>query len=213
MKLLSAREKPSVPYVSAGLFFLAAILSAIHPTSWMNWISETFPAWIGAAILIATYRRFPLTPLSYVLIALFCVILFTGAHYTYAQVPLGEWMKNWFGFERNHFDRIGHFFQGVVPAMVYREILLRRSLLKPGPRIFFLCCAMALSISALYEIFEWRYAIIFGGEAAADFLGSQGDIWDAQKDMSMALIGSIASQVLLAHLHNRQIIRLVPKAQ
>lgn len=191
--------------ICIAVFFLAAILSAIYPTSWLNWISETFPAWLGAAILIASYRRFPLSSLSYALIVLFSVILFTGAHYTYAQVPLGEWMKDWFGFDRNHFDRIGHFFQGVIPAMVYREILLRRSTLVSGPRVFFLCCAMALSISALYEIFEWCYAVTFGGEAAADFLGSQGDIWDAQKDMTMALLGSILSQLFFSRLQDSQI--------
>lgn len=198
--------------ISIAVFLVAAILSAIQPSSWLNWISETFPAWAGAAILLTTRRRFPLSDVSYALIALFCTILFTGGHYTYAQVPLGEWMKDWFGFERNHFDRLGHFFQGVIPAMVYREILLRRSSLRPGPRVFFLCCAMALAISTLYEIFEWRYAVLFGGEAAEDFLGSQGDIWDAQKDMTMALLGAIASQLALSRLQDRQIDSMAAKA-
>ena len=189
-------------------FCIAGAVSAIGPTSHFNWISETFPAWIGAGVLVATWRRFPLTGVVYALIFLFALILFAGGHYTYAQVPLGEWMKAWFGFERNHFDRIGHFFQGVVPAMVVRELLRRRAHLPPGPRVFFLSCAVALAISALYEIFEWRYAVAFGGSAAADFLGSQGDPWDAQQDMTMALLGAIVSQLFLGRLHDRQIARL-----
>lgn len=187
------------------LFLVAGVVSAIAPTSYFNWISETFPAWIGAAILVATRRRFPFSAVSYTLVFVFALILLTGGHYTYAGVPLGEWMKGWFGFERNHFDRLGHFFQGVIPAMLVREMLLRRTKLYPGPRVFFLCCAAALAISALYEIFEWRYAVMFGGDAATDFLGSQGDPWDAQQDMFMALSGAAAAQLLLARLQDRQI--------
>lgn len=182
-----------------------AAVSAIGPTDWFNWISETFPAWIGVGFLVATHRRFAFTPLAYALVFVFAVILFAGGHYTYAAVPLGEWMKGWFGFERNHFDRIGHFFQGVVPAMLVREMLLRRTPLVASKRVFFLCAGAALAISALYEIFEWRYAVTFGGAAATDFLGSQGDPWDAQEDMTMALVGAVASQLLLARLHDRQI--------
>jgi putative membrane protein len=190
-------------------FLVVAVVSAVRPTSYFNWLSETFPAWVGCALLVATRRRFPFTPLAYSLMFVFCVVLFTGGHYTYAAVPLGEWMKGWFGFERNHFDRVGHFLQGVIPAMVYRELLLRKSALRPGTRVFFLCCAMALSVSALYEIFEWRYAVMFGGDAATDFLGSQGDPWDAQQDMTMALLGGVLSQLLLARLHDAQIRRVV----
>ena len=193
--------------------FLAAFLavaawSMVDPSDWFNWASETFPAWIGAGILVATYRRFPFTPLAYALVLLFSAILFAGGHSTYAAVPLGEWMKSWFGFERNHFDRIGHFFQGVIPAMLVREMLLRRSSLRPGPRVFFVSCAAALAISALYEIFEWQYAIAFGGNAATDFLGSQGDPWDAQQDMTMALLGAVSSQLAFARVHDAQIGRL-----
>src|SRR5262245_18722331 len=190
-------------------FLAVAALSAVQPSDWFNWWSETLPAWIGAGILVATWRRFPFTPLAYTLVFLFACILFAGGHYTYAAVPMGEWMKGWFGFERNHFDRLGHFFQGVIPAMLVREMLIRRAKLVPGPRGFFLCAAAALSISALYEIFEWRYAVTFGGEADADFLGSQGDIWDAQDDMTMALFGSMASQLVLGGLQSRQIASLI----
>lgn len=193
-------------------FLVVAALSAVHPSDWVNWISETFPAWIGAAILVATYRRFPFTPLAYTLVFVFACILFAGGHYTYAAVPMGEWMKGWFGFERNHFDRLGHFFQGVIPAILVREMLLRQTSLRPGARVFCLCSAAALAISALYEIFEWQYAVAFGGEAATEFLGSQGDPWDAQQDMTMAVLGAATSQFLLARLHDRQIAALPPCA-
>ena len=193
-------------------FLVVAAISAIGPTDWFNWASETFPAWIGAAVLVATWRRFPFTPLAYALVFVFACILFAGGHYTYAAVPLGEWMKGWFGFERNHFDRLGHFFQGVVPAILVREMLLRQTALRPGARVFWLCTAAALAVSALYEIFEWQYAVVFGGAAATDFLGSQGDPWDAQQDMAMALLGAAASQLLLARAHDRQIAALSSSA-
>ena len=200
------------PAACLAAFLLAGAASAVRPSSYFNWVSETFPAWIGAGVLVAMHRRFPLTPIVYALLTVFCVILFVGGHYTYAEVPLGEWMKGWFGLQRNHFDRIGHFFQGVVPAMIVRESLLRRTPLQPGTRVALLGCASALAISALYELFEWQYAVIFGGEAAADFLGSQGDPWDAQQDMATALFGSILAQVLLGRWHDRQIARLTTRA-
>ena len=205
-------KRPAFPLALLVAFLVVGVVSAVRPTSYFNWVSETFPAWAGCALLVATHRRFPFTPLAYALMFVFCVVLFTGGHYTYAGVPLGEWMKGWFGFERNHFDRIGHFLQGVIPAIVYREILLRRSTLSRGPRVIFLSCAMALAISALYEIFEWRYAVTFGGDATTDFLGSQGDPWDAQQDMSMALLGAISSQLLLGRLHDAQIASVVRSA-
>src|SRR5262245_47729180 len=186
-------------------FLAVAALSAVQPSDWFNWWSETLPAWIGAGILVATWRRFPFTPLAYTLVFLFACILFAGGHYTYAAVPMGEWMKSWFGFQRNHFDRLGHFFQGVIPAMLVREMLLRRTALGSGKRVFWISSAAALAISALYEIFEWQYAVFFGGGAAVEFLGSQGDPWDAQQDMTMALLGAMASQLLLGRLHDRQI--------
>lgn len=205
---MSGRAYPSALLVA---LLAVAVVSAIRPTSYFNWISETFPAWIGVGILVATHRRFPFTPLAYSLVFVFCVILFAGGHYTYAAVPMGEWMKGWFGFERNHFDRLGHFFQGVIPAMLARELLLRRSTLRAGTRLFFLCSAAALAISALYEIFEWRYAVAFGGAAATDFLGSQGDPWDAQQDMTMALLGAMSSQLALGGRHDRQLARVAPR--
>ena len=208
----AAARVTALEWTLLAAFLVVAAVSAIGPTDWVNWISETFPAWIGAAVLVATWRRFPFTPLAYTLVFLFACILFAGGHYTYAAVPLGEWMKGWFGFQRNHFDRLGHFFQGLVPAILVREMLLRQTALRPGARVFWLCTAAALAVSALYEIFEWQYAIVFGGAAATDFLGSQGDPWDAQQDMTMALLGAAASQVLLARLHDRQIAALSPSS-
>jgi putative membrane protein len=202
-------SRAAYPLTLLALTSVIGAVTAIHPDSYANWISETFPALIGGGILVATWKRFPFSAVSYTLVAIFAVILFTGGHYTYAKVPMGEWMKDWFGWQRNHFDRLGHFFQGVIPAMLVREMLLRRAKLHPGPRVFFLCAAAALAISALYEIFEWRYAVMFGGDAAADFLGSQGDPWDAQEDMTMALLGSMAAQLALGRLQSGQIAGLV----
>lgn len=186
------------------------IWSGIHPNGHFNWLMETAPAMIGGAILLLTYRRFPLTSLNYFLIWLFALILMTGGHYTYAEVPIGNWARDTFGLSRNHFDRLGHFFQGVIPAMLARELLLRTSPLKPGKWLFIICVSIALAISASYELFEWRYAVTFGGKQAEDFLGSQGDVWDAQNDMFMALCGAIVSQLLLSRLHTRQLALLTP---
>ena len=136
------------------------------------------------------------------------LILMTGGHYTYANVPIGNWARDAFHMSRNHFDRFGHFFQGVIPAMLARELLLRTSTLTRGRWLFVLSSCVALSISAAYELFEWQYAVMFGGQRAADFLGSQGDPWDAQSDMFMALSGSIVAQLLFSRLQDKQIEKL-----
>ena len=184
-----------------GLAYL--LWSGINPNGRFNWLMETAPAMVGAVILLATYRRFPLSTVNYVLVWFFSLILMTGGHYTYAEVPIGNYIRDAFHLSRNHFDRLGHFFQGVIPAMLARELLLRTSPLKPGKWLFTICTSIALAISAAYELFEWQYAITFGGEMANDFLGSQGDIWDAQQDMFQALCGAIVSQLLLSRLHNQ----------
>ena len=186
----------------AGIAFL--IWSGIHPNGQFNWLMETLPAIIGGILLAAFYGKFRFTTTSYVLVWVFSLILMTGGHYTYADVPIGNWARDAFGLSRNHFDRMGHVFQGVIPAMLARELLLRTSPLKAGKWLFVIAVCIALSISAAYELFEWQYAVIFGGEQADDFLGSQGDIWDAQKDMFMALSGAICSQLLLGGLQLRQ---------
>jgi putative membrane protein len=192
--------------LAAGVLLLA--ISAIHPYDMSTWWMEVFPIFIAAPILLASYRRFPLTPLVYTLIFIHACILMLGGHYTYARVPLGYWIQQALGFSRNPYDRIGHLAQGFVPALIAREILLRRTPLVSGGWLFFIVCSICLAISACYEFVEW-WAALLGGSAAADFLGTQGDVWDTQWDMLMALIGSIVAQVSLPRLHDRQLRTLV----
>jgi putative membrane protein len=162
---------------------------------------------IGVPILLATARRFPLTPLLYGLLAIHALILIVGGHYTYARVPLGFWMEQTFGFARNHYDRIGHFVQGFVPAILVRELLLRTSPLRSGKWLFVLVASVCLAFSACYEFIEWWSAVIGGGAADA-FLGTQGDVWDTQWDMLFALVGAITAQLLLGRVHDRALERL-----
>jgi putative membrane protein len=192
------------PAVLLALGVVLLVLSGIHPKDRYTWILEVAPAIAAAILLVATYRRFPLTPLAYRLILLHACILMVGGHYTYAEVPLGFWVQRAFGLARNHYDRLGHFAQGFVPAIVAREILLRKTPLRRGGWLFFIVCCICLAISACYEFVEW-WAALIGGAAATDFLGTQGDVWDTQWDMLMALVGSIAAQVLLSRLHDRQL--------
>ena len=192
------------------LFSIGAVcllVSAIHPYDWLTWWLEVMPALLGVAVLIATYRRFPLTPLVYRLILLHALILILGAHYSYARVPLGFWMQDWFGFARNHYDRIGHFAQGFIPAILVREVLLRLTPLRRSGWLFFLVVCMCLALSAFYEFTEW-WAALAGGEAADAFLGTQGDQWDTQWDMFLAMTGAILSQLLLGGVHDRALARL-----
>jgi putative membrane protein len=169
---------------------------------------EVAPVLVAIPILVATYHRFPLTPLAYRLIFLHALILMTGGHYTYAEVPLGFWMEKAFGFARNHYDRIGHFAQGLVPAILVREVLRRKKRpLESDGWLFFLTTCVCLAISACYEFVEWGTAVATGSKADA-FLGTQGDPWDTQWDMLWALIGALASQLVLARIHERQLARL-----
>jgi putative membrane protein len=187
----------------AATAFLLAV-SAYHPYDTATWWMEVFPIFIGVPILFFTYTRFRLTPLLYALIFVHACILILGGHYTYARVPLGFWIQDLFDFSRNHYDRIGHFAQGFIPAMIAREILLRRSPLRPGGWLFFLVTCVCLAVSVLYEFIEW-WAALVGGSGAAEFLGTQGDVWDTQWDMFMALVGAVTAQLLLARLHDRQL--------
>ena len=195
----SARHEP---LVLLGLAGLALGVSAIGPTDRLTWWLEVSPVLIVASILIATYRAFPLTALLYRLLFLHGLVLILGGHYTYAQVPLGFWLQDLFDLSRNHYDRIGHFVQGFVPAILAREILLRRSPLEPGKWLFLLVTCVCLAFSAFYEMIEWWVALL-GGIAAEDFLGTQGDVWDTQWDMFLALVGAIAAQFTLAARHDR----------
>jgi putative membrane protein len=185
------------------------VWSGIDPADRTTWILEVFPLFIAVPLLLATARRFPLTPLAYRLIFVHALILMLGGHYTYARVPIGFWMQRVFGFTRNHYDRIGHLAQGFVPAIIAREILIRRSPLRPGKWLFFVVLSVGLAISACYEFIEWWSALL-GGSAADAFLGTQGDPFDTQADMFMALIGAFAAQVFLARVHDRQMQKLQP---
>lgn len=193
----------------AGLALSAAVLalllwSAIGPTDRMTWLMEVIWVLIGLPLLWLSYRRFPLTRLLYVLIALHCALLIVGGHYTYAQVPLGLWVQDWLDLARNHYDRLGHFTQGFVPAILARELLLRKTPLRPGGWLFYLVLAAALSFSAFFELIEWWAALIWGADADA-FLATQGDVWDTQWDMFLALLGACAAQLLLARWHDREL--------
>jgi len=189
------------------LFLLALAWSAIRPHDYFTWWLEVFPALIGVVLLIATAKRFPLTPLLYVLLFLHALILIVGGHYTYAEVPLGFWMRDAFGFARNNYDRIGHFAQGFVPAIIAREILIRRDVVRKRGWLFMIVVSICLAVSALYELLEWRVAVA-SGSAGDAFLGTQGDVWDTQEDMALALTGAIVAQLLLGRLHDRQIARI-----
>jgi len=183
---------------------LVLIWSGYQPKEYFTWFLEVVPVLIALPILLLSGRVFPLTPLAYALLTLHGVILMVGAHYTYAEMPLFSWLRDTFELSRNHYDRVGHIAQGFIPAIVAREILLRRSPLKPGKWLFFLTTSVCLAISAFYEMIEWWVAIGSGDEAVA-FLATQGDVWDTQWDMFLALCGAICAQLLLARRHDRQL--------
>ena len=186
---------------------LVFVWSAVNPHDFFTWFLEVFPAIIALPILFFSYKKFPLTPLLYVLILIHAIILMVGGHYTYAEVPLFNWLRDTFDLNRNYYDRVGHFAQGFVPAMIAREILLRKNVVKSGAWLFFIVCAICLAISACYEFIEWWVAVA-SGTAAEAFLGTQGDVWDTQWDMFLALVGAIAAQILLAKLHDKQLAKL-----
>jgi putative membrane protein len=186
------------------LLTLLAILvwSGIRPHDRFTWWLEVFPVLIGVPILVWVYPGFRMTRLVYSLLWLHAIILMVGGHYTYAQVPLGFWMEDAFGFARNHYDRIGHFAQGFIPAMLTREILIRKSALAGSRWLPFLVGCVCLAFSAFYELIEFWTALASGG-AATDFLGTQGDVWDTQWDMQLALIGAITALLTLSRAHDR----------
>jgi len=188
---------------------VALVASGIGPHDRLTWFLEVLPVLIATPLLVTTWRRFPLTPLLYWLIAIHALILILGGHYTYARVPLGFWMQEAFDFSRNHYDRIGHLMQGFGPAIIIRELLIRTSPLAPGKWLFTLVLFSVLGVSATYEFTEW-WAALAGGEAAGAFLGTQGDVWDTQWDMFLAGCGAIASQLLFARLHDRQLAAVDP---
>ncbi len=193
-----------------GLFLIFIVVfawSAIRPHDYVTWFLEVVPTLIALPILFLTYKNFPLSNLLYSLILLHALILLVGGHYTYAEVPIFNWLRDTLDLARNYYDRIGHFVQGFVPAIIAREILLRRSPLEPGKWLFFVVCCICLAISAFYEFIEWWVAVV-SGTAADAFLGTQGDVWDTQWDMFLALVGAVLAQIVLAKLHDKQLARL-----
>lgn len=202
-----ARTNLSPTRLHWGLFFsflIGLAWSAFRPHDRFTWMLEVAPAVVAAGLLVATFRRFEFTALAYVCIWLHAMILLVGGHYTYAEVPLFNWLRDAVEGSRNHYDRVGHVAQGFFPAIVAREVLVRCSPLRPGKWLAFLATCVCLAISATYELLEWCTALATG-EAAEAFLGTQGDIWDTQWDMALALAGAIAAQATLARLHNRQL--------
>lgn len=183
---------------------IAMAVSAYRPYDWATWWLEVAPVLAVAPVLVATYARFRFTPLVYWLIAIHALILILGAHYTYARVPPGFWVQEALDLQRNHYDRLGHLAQGFVPAIVVREILLRLSPLVRGAWLFFLTTCVCLAFSAFYEMIEWWVALVAGADAEA-FLATQGDVWDTQWDMFLALLGAVAAQFLLGGWHDRQL--------
>jgi putative membrane protein len=184
----------------AGIF----VWSAIRPHDYFTWMLEVLPAVIGAVILAVTCRRFRLTTLVYSLIAAHMVILMIGGHYTYAEVPVGNWIRDHFALSRNHYDRLGHFAQGFVPAMIAREVLVRLNVLKRGKWLFVMIVSLCLAVSALYELVEWVVSALTGSAGDA-FLGTQGDVFDTQKDMALALIGALIALLTLSKFHDKQL--------
>jgi putative membrane protein len=196
------RRREPLALLAAGLVALAA--SGIRPHDSFTWVLEVAPIFIGLPFLLASYPTFPLTPLLYRLLLAHALILMLGGHYTYAEVPLGFWVRDALGLARNHYDRLGHFAQGFVPAILAREILRRKARLPSGGWLFFLVTCVCLAFSAFYEMIEWWTAAATGDDATA-FLGTQGDPWDTQWDMFLALLGALAAQLTLTRVHERQL--------
>lgn len=186
---------------------IALVLSGIAPFERLTWLMEVAPLLIALPVLIATRQRYPLTTLLYVLIAAHALVLIGGGAYSYARVPLGFWLQDMLGTMRNPYDKIGHFMQGFVPAMVAREILLRGGHVSGRRMSAFLCLCVALAISACYELIEWAAALSLG-QGADEFLGTQGDVWDTQSDMLMALLGASSALLMLSGWHDRQLAKL-----
>jgi len=206
---MTARSNPTPWLLTAGtvLILAALIASGIAPYDRATWMLEVAPAVIALPILWATRHRFPLTGLLYVLITLHALVLIYGGAYTYARVPLGFALQDWFDLARNPYDRVGHFFQGFVPALIAREILVRGGFVRGrGMRAFLVICVV-LAISASYELVEWGVAV-FAADGAVAFLGTQGDPWDTQSDMFLALVGAIVALVTLSRWHDRHVDRL-----
>ncbi len=191
-------------------FFSVLIWSAISPYDPLIWLLEVSPALIGFIVIVISYKQFPLTPLVYSLILIHCIILMVGGHYTYAEVPLFNDIQHWLGSTRNNYDKVGHFAQGFIPAMITREIIIRKQVIADRTwQNFFIVC-FCLAFSAFYELIEWAVALV-SERAAESFLGTQGYFWDTQSDMGYALVGAVLSLALLNRLHDKQLQQLSDK--
>lgn len=197
---------PGLLTVAALILTLILIYTGLSAGEKITWLMEVTPVIIVVPLLLATAKRYPLTPLLYTLIFFHAIILMVGGMYTYAKVPIGFDVQDWLGLSRNPYDKLGHFFQGLVPALVAREILLRGKIVRGNKMLAFLVCCVALAISATYELIEW-WAALAMGQGADDFLGTQGDPWDTQSDMFCALLGALSSVILLARIHCQQLKR------
>ena len=191
----------------ASIFLAVLIWSGIEPKEQFTWFLEVLPAIIGLVLMAITLKSFPLTRLLYNFILLHCIVLMVGGHYTYAEVPLFDTIANWLGSERNNYDKVGHFFQGFVPALLAREILIRKGIVNGKAWLNVIIVAICLAFSAFYELIEWWVAVA-SGENAEAFLGTQGYVWDTQSDMALALVGAIISLIVLAKYHDRQLAKI-----
>ncbi len=198
----------SLLYLGTAILAFLLIISGIQLFDRTTWWLEVTPVLIVIPILYATHKAFPLSPLLYGLIFLHAIVLIVGGAYSYARVPLGFELAQWLGLDRNPYDKIGHFMQGFVPAMVAREILIRKHILAKAKMLSFIVICIVLAISASYELIEWAAALLLG-QGAEEFLGTQGDEWDTQSDMFFALIGSITALLFLSKWHDRQIVKLM----
>ena len=210
MKVMSTDTRLHLTLLLSGLAVF--IWSMIAPRDVFTWALEVLPAAAGGVILVCIYQKFRFTTLAYGLIWIATIMILIGGHYTYAEMPLFNWLRDIFDLGRNHYDRLGHFVQGFVPAIIVREVLLRKSPLRQGKWLFAIVVSICLAISALYELFEWAVAVV-AGTAAEAFLGTQGDVWDTQWDMFLALCGAVTSLSVLSGSHNRALQRLALPAQ
>lgn len=202
---MSIRHPRSTEAIAMVLITAAALIwSGIGAHDPLTWVMETIWVMVGLPLVMFSWSRFPLTRLLCWLLVLHAVVLCIGGHYTYTRVPFGLWVQDWFELSRNHYDRLGHFLQGFVPAMLARELLLRRTPLRPGAWLIYLVASVCLAFSAFFEFLEWWAALAMGARADA-FLATQGDVWDTQWDMFLALCGALSAQALLARMHNRQL--------
>ena len=194
-------------WILIALFFLGLLISGINPHDYFTWVLEVLPAIIGFIVLIFTFKKFTFTYLTYVFILIHCYILFIGGHYTYAEVPFFDWIKEVFHQSRNNYDKVGHFVQGFVPAVIIRELFVRKEIVKRGFWLAFLTVCTCVTISVFYEFLEWGVAIL-SGQSAESFLGTQGYEWDTQSDMLYAMIGALCMVVLFSRFHDKQIQKM-----